>query len=82
MTPTLKTTSVTIAYSASDGYSTKVGYSSRRAPTPEQVLFDAIDELARIATLFGHAERAIRQVNEAVYRTQATLEARAARQQS
>lgn len=73
MTPTLKTTTVTIAYSSSDCYSSKVGFSSRRAETPQQTIIDAIDELARIATLFGFGERAQAQAAEAVARTQAAL---------
>lgn len=74
--PKLKTASVDIRYSSDDGFRTEVGFSHRRASSPEAALIDAIDEIARIATLFGAGDRAIAAVNDAVTRTGAALAAK------
>jgi hypothetical protein len=63
--PTLKRTSVTIKYTASDGYSQDVGYSSARASSPEAVLIEALEELARLTALFGFEDRALAAFNAA-----------------
>lgn len=51
--PKLKTTRVVIAYSASDGYRSEHKLDSKFASTPQQVLIDAAEELARLCALFG-----------------------------
>lgn len=64
--PTLKRSSVTINYTASDGHRVEVNYSNRGRmgcnPPPEGPLLDAIGELARIAALFGYADQAAQRV--------------------
>lgn len=60
--PTLKRTSVTIKYTASDGYRHEVSYSNigrmGTKPPPEVPLLEAIDELARLCELFGFGAKA------------------------
>lgn len=53
--PTLTRSFVDIRYSSSDGYHMSVGFSGgATAPVPPgEALLSAIDELARIASLFG-----------------------------
>ena len=67
--PTLKRSSVTIAYTASDGYSRKVCYSSigrmGAKPPPHGPLLEAIEELSRLAELFGFGAQAADRMAEA-----------------
>ena len=61
--PTLRRASVVIKYTSSDGYRSEVRYSNHGAlgnPTipPENVLLEAIDELARLSELFGFGAEA------------------------
>lgn len=51
--PTLKTTRVLISYTASDGYRSEMSLSSARAPTPQAVYIEAVEELSRLCALFG-----------------------------
>lgn len=51
--PTLKSTSVQIKYTASDGYRSEVGFGSNRSATPQAALIGSIEELARVLALFG-----------------------------
>lgn len=53
--PTLTRSFVDIRYSASDGYHMSTGFKGavNTPVAPGQALLDAIDELARIASLFG-----------------------------
>lgn len=73
--PTLKRSSVTINYTASDGYRSAVNYSNRaqmgREPPPELPLLDAIEELSRLCALFGCGEQATQRVAEARQRVDA-----------
>lgn len=73
--PTLKRTSVQINYTASDGYRSEVGYSSDRSESPEAAYIAAIDELSRLAHLFGFGDRARAAFDAAAQRTTAALEA-------
>lgn len=78
--PTLKRSSVTINYTASDGYRSAVNYSNRgqmgRQPPPELPLLDAIEELSRLCALFGFGEQAAQRVAEARERVEAWRTAR------
>ena len=78
--PTLKRSSVTINYTASDGYRIAVNYSNRgqmgRQPPPELPLLDAIEELSRLCALFGFGEQAAQRVAEARERVDAWRTAR------
>jgi hypothetical protein len=60
--PILKRSSVTIRYTSSDGYSSQVCYSNigrmGTRPPPEQPILEAIDELSRLAELFGFGHQA------------------------
>lgn len=73
--PTLKRSSVTINYTASDGYRSAVNYSNRgqmgRQPPPELPLLDAIEELSRLCALFGFGEQAAQRVAQARERVDA-----------
>ena len=73
--PTLTRSSVTINYTANDGYRSAVNYSNRgmmgRKPPPEAPLLDAIEELSRLCALFGFGEQATRRVMEARTRVDA-----------
>lgn len=70
--PTLKRASVTINYAASDGYRLTVNYSNRGrmgvSPPPEAPLLDAIEELTRIAALFGFGADALDRASQAIGR--------------
>lgn len=67
--PTLKRSSVTISYAASDGYKMEVNYSTRGRmglfPPPELPLMEAIEELGRLAELFGFGDGAAERFNDA-----------------
>lgn len=60
--PTLKRTSVKITYTASDRYRSEVTYSNigtgRARPIPHAPLLEAIEELGRLAELFGFGAQA------------------------
>lgn len=60
--PTLKRSTVTIGYTASDGYKSQVNYSTRGRmglePPPELPLLEAVEELSRLCSLFGFGEPA------------------------
>lgn len=58
----LRTANVQIAYSASDGFSSKVGYGARGAD-PKAVMLEAIDELGRLSELFGFGDEALDKLN-------------------
>jgi hypothetical protein len=72
--PTIKSASVRIAYSSSDGYRAETGFGSNRAPTPQAAMLDAIDELARILALFGFGDDAQAAVSDACSRVKADRE--------
>lgn len=78
--PTLKRSSVTINYTASDGYRSAVNYSNRgqmgRQPPPELPLLDAIEELSRLCALFGFGDQAAQRVADARERVDAWRTAR------
>lgn len=67
--PTLKRSSVTINYAASDGYRSSVNYSNRGRmginPLPQDPLLEAIEELSRLCALFGFGDEAAKRVAEA-----------------
>ena len=69
--PKLKRTSVKIAYSATDGYRVETMYSNTPrgadfvTPSPESVLLDALEELARLTALFGFGNEALERFNAA-----------------
>jgi hypothetical protein len=69
MDPKLKRTSVTIKYTASDGYRSEVNYSNTgrmgTQPPPELPLIEALEELARLTALFGFEDRALEAFNGA-----------------
>lgn len=69
--PKLKSCSVRITYSATDGYRSEVGFGSNRASSPHAALLDAIDELARVLALFGFADEACTAVAQACNRVNA-----------
>lgn len=73
--PTLKRSSVTIGFTASDGYKMQVNYSNRgrmgRFPPPNGPLLEAIDELGRLAELFGFGDEAAAKLDEARGRVKA-----------
>lgn len=77
---TLKRSSVTINYTASDGYRSAVNYSNRgqmgRQPPPELPLLDAIEELSRLCALFGFGDQAAQRVADARERVDAWRAAR------
>lgn len=53
--PTLKSASVQINYTGSDGYRSEVGFSSTRTKAaPHLVLVEGLEELARVLALFGY----------------------------
>lgn len=60
--PVLKRASVTIRYTASDGYRSEVTYSNTGRmeinPPAEAPLLEALEELARLTSLFGFDHRA------------------------
>lgn len=68
--PTLKTASITIKYTASDGYKMVAQFDGggKRSATAEDVLLAGIDELARLAALFGLQDKADQMMNEAIRR--------------
>lgn len=68
--PTLKTASVTIKYTSSDSYSIETQFSGggKRPISAEDTLLAAIDELARLAALFGLQEKANQMMDEAIQR--------------
>ena len=78
--PTLKRSSVSIRYSASDGYRYEVGYSNTPRmgvkPPPERPLLDALEELARLTALFGFEDKALEVFNSARDRVFAWRETR------
>jgi hypothetical protein len=84
--PTLKRSSVTINYTASDGYSMQVNYSNigrmGSKPPPEMPLLEAIEELARLCALFGFGDAAAAGVAEAMGRVEAWRAKVIARQQA
>lgn len=67
--PKLKRASVTITYTASDGYRSQVCYSNIGRmgvkPPPEAPLLEAVEELSRLCALFGHDAEAAKRFNEA-----------------
>lgn len=63
--PTLKSASVTIRYTSSDGYSMETclkGGPSNPLSTAEHCLLDTLEELARLTALFGLQEKASERV--------------------
>jgi hypothetical protein len=80
--PLLKTSSVRIAYTSTDGYRAEAAFSSRRAASPQAGMLDAIDEMARILALFGFAGEARAVVSDACDRVKADREAKATGAQS
>lgn len=67
--PLLTKTSVTVRYTANDGYSSEQTFKiypvdHNRLP-PEQPLIDAVEELARLTALFGFEDKALAVFNEA-----------------
>lgn len=54
--PTMKSCLIQINFTASDGYSSKAGYSSKRIGSVRQTMATAVDEIARLAELFGFGE--------------------------
>lgn len=59
--PKLKRTSVTVRYTADDGYRSETTYttSGHHPPIPAEVpLLDALEELARLTALFGFCDEA------------------------
>lgn len=76
--PILKSTSVKISYSASDGYRSEVGFGSNRAPTPHDALIGSIEEMARVLALFGFEAEARTAVESAFQRVAEWRSARAA----
>lgn len=55
--PKLTRVNVRISYSADDGFSSEVGFRGSKK-TPEADLMAAIEELSRLAALFGFEDRA------------------------
>lgn len=78
--PTLKRSSVTINYTASDGYRSTVNFSNRGRmglqPPPHGPLLDAIEELSRLCSLFGFGDEAAQRVADARSRVDAWRTAR------
>ena len=73
--PKLNRTSVQINYAADDGYSSRCGYSSGKGvkldgkPTePQMALLCGVEELARLAALFGFESEARQAFEGAVAR--------------
>lgn len=54
----LRTANVKINYSATDGFSSRASYGPRGAD-PKLVIIEAIDELSRLAELFGFGNKAL-----------------------
>lgn len=69
--PKLKSASVRMIYTSTDGYRAETGFSSRQAATPQEALLGAIDELARVLALFGFADEAQAAVTDACERVKA-----------
>ncbi len=65
--PTLVSTSVTVRYRADDGYSAETMFKSNKpaSMTPEAVLIDALEELARLTALFGLEDKALEAFDKA-----------------
>lgn len=61
----LKTASVQINYSTTDGYSSKAAYSGKRAGSPDVCINEAAFELARLAEMFGFGDDLEANVKEA-----------------
>lgn len=79
--PKLERASVDIRYRADDGYSSVCGFKSGKGygdPKPESSLLGALEELARIAALFGHEAEARKAVDDALARVAEWREKRAA----
>lgn len=73
--PKLTRSSVEIRYTADDGYSTVSGYRTGKgapvagdATKPEGAILAGLEELARIAALFGYEAEARKTVDEAFSR--------------
>lgn len=69
--PKLERSSVDIRYRADDGFSSVCGLKSGKGyvdTKPESALLGALDELARIAALFGYQDEARKTVDEALAR--------------
>ena len=69
--PKLKTSSITLRYSADDGYRTETTYTvnghNGKVP-PELPMLEAFEELARLTALFGFGEEAKKRFDGAVER--------------
>lgn len=76
--PTLKSASVQIEYTSSDGYRSQVGFGGYRAATPQAALIGSIEEMARILALFGFEAEARSTVDGAFQRVAQWRSARAA----
>lgn len=67
--PLLTTSSVTIRYSANDGYSGEQTFKIYPVDIgnipPEQPMVDALEELARLTALFGFEDKALEAFNGA-----------------
>ena len=77
--PKLRTASVTIAYSADDGYRAKSGFNMLHDGKPDGPLLDALEELARLTELFGSGDEAEARFNAARQRVREWRERNAAR---
>ena len=75
--PKLKRTSVTVKYSADDGYSSDAGFKGT-PERPELGLLAALEELARLTTLFGFDAEALDAFNSARARVEEWRKKRAA----
>lgn len=54
--PVMKSCRIQINYSADDGFRSEAAYSSKRSGSPEECLYNAADEIARLAELFGFGD--------------------------
>ena len=61
----LKTATVQINYSTTDGYSSKASYNGKRAGSPDVCINEAAYELARLAEMFGFGDDLEAHVKEA-----------------
>lgn len=69
--PKLERSSVQINYTADDGYSSRCGYASGKGSPgtePQTALLGGLEELARIAALFGFEAEARKAVDDALTR--------------
>lgn len=68
--PKLKRVSVTIRYTADDGYRSETTYRSGQpdangaAVLPQVAMVEAVEELSRLCALFGHDAEAAKRFNE------------------